>query len=150
MRPHRKGRRSRLTCFTDGIRLNQVTVAATDLERAEGFYRLLGLRLIVRDHHYLRFECPVGDATFSVELTPDPAVDEHVTIYFETERLDAEYERLATAGVAFDQPPTHMAWLWREARLRDPDGHRICLYHAGDNRKHPPWRLDPQTASGEP
>jgi hypothetical protein len=34
-----------------------------------------------------------------------------------------------------------MPWLWREARLRDPDGHRVCLYRAGQNRKNPPWRL---------
>ena len=37
--------------------LNQVTVTAADLGRAERFYRLLGLRLIVRADHYLRFEC---------------------------------------------------------------------------------------------
>ena len=25
---------------------------------------------------------------------------------------------------------------------RDPDGNRLILYHAGENRKHPPWRVD--------
>ena len=39
--------------------------------------------------------------------------------------------------------PMDMSWLWREARLADPDGHRLCLFHAGENRKHPPWRLPP-------
>jgi hydroxymethylpyrimidine/phosphomethylpyrimidine kinase len=32
-------------------------------------------------------------------------------------------------------------WLWREAWLRDPAGNSICLYHAGDNRRFPPWRI---------
>jgi hypothetical protein len=25
--------------------------------------------------------------------------------------------------------------------MRDPDGHRLRLFHAGEKRKHPPWRL---------
>jgi hypothetical protein len=41
----------------------------------------------------------------------------------------------------FDTPPADQRWLWREARLRDPDGHELCLFHAGDNRLNPPWRL---------
>jgi catechol 2,3-dioxygenase-like lactoylglutathione lyase family enzyme len=42
------------------MRLDQVTVGSTDLERSEAFYRALGLELIVEDVHYLRFECPEG------------------------------------------------------------------------------------------
>jgi hydroxymethylpyrimidine/phosphomethylpyrimidine kinase len=35
--------------------------------------------------------------------------------------------------------------MWREARLRDPDGNIIFLYHAGEARRFPPWRIaDPQ------
>jgi hydroxymethylpyrimidine/phosphomethylpyrimidine kinase len=33
------------------------------------------------------------------------------------------------------------SWLWREAWLRDPAGNAVCLYHAGANRRFPPWRL---------
>jgi catechol 2,3-dioxygenase-like lactoylglutathione lyase family enzyme len=32
-------------------------------------------------------------------------------------------------------------YLWREAVLRDPDETRIFIFHAGDNRLNPPWRL---------
>jgi len=123
------------------VRLNQITIGTTDLARAETFYTLLGLRLIVRDHHYLRFECPDGDSTFSVELVTLIPDEEAVTIYFETEHLDAEHDRLVRSGIDFDQPPRDMPWLWREARLRDPDGHALCLYRAGSNRTDPPWRL---------
>ncbi|MDO3645744.1 VOC family protein [Nocardia mangyaensis] len=123
------------------MRLNQVTVGATDLARAEQFYTALGLRTIVRTDEYLRFECPDGESTFSVERVDQITPADHITIYFETDDLDAEFARLVRAGVAFDQPPTDMPWLWREARLRDPFGHRLCLFHAGENRPNPPWRV---------
>ncbi|WP_153344215.1 VOC family protein [Nocardia aurantia] len=124
------------------MRLDQVTVGSTDLPRAEHFYTLLGLRVIVRTPDYLRFECPSGDSTFSVDRVGTVPADEQVTIYFETEDLDAECRRLQDAGIEFDQLPADMSWLWREARLRDPDGHRLCLFHGGDNRRNPPWRLE--------
>ena len=66
------------------MRLNQVTVGTTDVGRAEEFYRLLGLRLIVKDDHYLRFECPDGESTFSVELVAPETVAEK----FETKLID--------------------------------------------------------------
>ncbi|MEB3031111.1 VOC family protein [[Mycobacterium] nativiensis] len=124
------------------MRLNQVTVGCTDIDASERFYRLLGLRLIVKTDHYLRFECPDGDSTFSVERSDAVPAGEQVTIYFETDDLDAEYQRLRDS-VEFSQPPTDMPWLWREARLPDPDGHQLCLYSAGEARRNPPWRLDP-------
>jgi catechol 2,3-dioxygenase-like lactoylglutathione lyase family enzyme len=124
------------------MRLNQVTVGSTDLTQAERFYTTLGLRLIVRDDHYLRFECPEGASTFSIESVARVPAHEAVTVYFEAQDLDAEYERLVRAGITFDRPPEDMPWLWREARLRDPDGHAVCLFSAGSNRTHPPWRLD--------
>jgi uncharacterized glyoxalase superfamily protein PhnB len=87
------------------------------------------------------FECPEGESTFSVELVDRVLETEEVIVYFEDDDLDATYERLTAAGIAFDQPPTDMPWLWRESRLRDPDGHRLCLFHAGENRRNPPWRI---------
>jgi hypothetical protein len=35
-----------------------------------------------------------------------------------------------------DQP-----YLWREAILLDPDGHRIFIFHPGENRLDPPWHM---------
>lgn len=125
------------------MHLNQVTVGSTDLDRSERFYRLLGLRLIVKNDHYLRFECPAGESTFSVEWVGTAPASTGVTVYFETDQLDAEYRRLRRAGVEFDQRPTDMPWRWREALLRDPDGHPLCLFHGGDDRRNPPWRLPP-------
>jgi catechol 2,3-dioxygenase-like lactoylglutathione lyase family enzyme len=125
------------------VRLDQVTVGSTDLARSERFYRALGLNVIVRNDHYLRFECPAGDSTFSIELVESVPPAEEITIYFESDDLDREYERLCGLGFIFEHSPDDQPWLWREARLRDPDGHRLCLFHAGENRKQPPWRLAP-------
>jgi catechol 2,3-dioxygenase-like lactoylglutathione lyase family enzyme len=123
------------------VRLDQVTVGSTNLDRSEAFYRTLGLRLIVKDHHYLRFECPEGDSTFSVDLVGEVSALEQVTLYFETDDVDGTYRRLRGEGIGFEQPPADMDWLWRESRLRDPDGHRLCIFHGGANRRNPPWRL---------
>jgi catechol 2,3-dioxygenase-like lactoylglutathione lyase family enzyme len=123
------------------MRLNQVTIGAVDLSQSEKFYRALGLRLIVKDDHYLRFECPEGGSTFSVELVGSVPPAEQVTIYFESDDLDGLYARLLSEGIRFDQTPQDMPWLWREARLIDPDGHHLCLFSAGENRKNPPWRI---------
>jgi catechol 2,3-dioxygenase-like lactoylglutathione lyase family enzyme len=123
------------------MRLNQVTVGSTNLGESEAFYRTLGLNLIVKNEHYLRFECPDGESTFSVDLVDHVSEAEQVTVYFESDDIDRECELLGRASIEFEHPPTDSPWLWREARLRDPDGHRLCIFHAGDNRKHPPWRL---------
>ncbi len=128
------------------MRLNQVTVGSVDLAVSEQFYAVLGLRLIVKDDHYLRFECPEGESTFSVELVESVRSEEQVTIYFESDDLDHLCHRLVEAGIAFEQAPEDMPWLWREARLCDPDGHHLCLFRAGENRRSPPWRLaDPES-----
>ncbi len=125
------------------MNLNQVTVPSIDITRSIEFYKVLGLNLIVEAlPHYARFECPNGDATFSVHLVDKLPEGEGVYVYFETESLDQEVARLRKEGVQFDQLPVDQSWLWREARLRDPDGNKVILYFAGDNRKNPPWRIN--------
>jgi hypothetical protein len=37
--------------------------------------------------------------------------------------------------------PNNKSWLWREARLKDPDNNQLILYYAGINRQNPPWRI---------
>lgn len=127
------------------MRLNQVTLPAYDMDASVDFYEALGLTLIVRNGHYARFECPDGDgghpATLSVHLDPD-AVPGAACVYFEEDDLDAMVENLADRGFKFESGPDDQTWLWREAWLRDPAGNRVCLYRAGENRRHPPWRLN--------
>jgi len=123
------------------MRLNQVTVAAIDLDRSIAFYRTLGLKLIVQSPHYARFELPDGESTFSLHIAPEGPGPHAPVIYFESATLDADVAHLKAAGIVFDSGPVNQSWLWREAHLRDPAGNALILFHAGENRTHPPWRL---------
>jgi predicted enzyme related to lactoylglutathione lyase len=123
------------------MNLNQVTLPATDIERSAAFYRSVGFTQIVSSPHYARFECPEGDATFSIHLAQSQCVDSGVVVYFECAQLDAKVAELQAVGIQFLQLPTDERWLWREARLKDPAGNMLCLYWAGEQRKNPPWRL---------
>ena len=69
-------------------------------------------------------------------------VEPQATLFFECDDLDEQVASLQSRGVAFELLPTDMFYLWREAWLRDPDGHAIRLYRAGENRVNPPWRID--------
>lgn len=127
------------------MRLNQITVEVSDIPRARAFYQALGLRLIVSSDHYARFVCGPDEAssgTFSIHLV-DAVRPFQGGVYFECEDLDSRVIELRAAGMAFDHDPVDQTWLWREAWLSDPDGNRLCLYRAGENRIHPPWRVEP-------
>jgi hydroxymethylpyrimidine/phosphomethylpyrimidine kinase len=124
-----------------GPRLNQVTVTGTDYRRSVDFYRKLGLRQIVDNPpNYARFET-AGGATFSVQIDPEEKIIATTAIYLECDDLDERVERLARSGLVFEHGPRNQPWIWREARLRDPDGNIIFLYKAGEARRFPPWRM---------
>ena len=126
------------------MRFNHVTLDVADLERSKAFYSALGLIQIVDSPpRYARFVLPQGDATLSVEVMggrPGRPAD-RAQLFFECDALDETVAALKRRGVVFEQEPTDMFYLWREARLRDPDGHELRLYFAGENRLNPPWRL---------
>ena len=124
------------------MNLNQITIYTNKFGESLEFYRKLGLKLIVDSApRYVRFVCPDGDSTFSLHETTDDSNCPNIVLYFECEDLDAEVERLKNLGLIFIGEPTDKDWLWRETYLNDPNGNKICLFHAGENRKDPPWRL---------
>jgi catechol 2,3-dioxygenase-like lactoylglutathione lyase family enzyme len=121
--------------------LNQITIYTRKSAEMADFYLWLGLRLIVDSlPRYARFECPDGETTLSIHAA-DEEYRSGIVIYFECDDLDSKVSELKAHGAVFEQDPIDQSWLWREAYLRDPDGNRICLYHAGENRKNPRWRL---------
>jgi hydroxymethylpyrimidine/phosphomethylpyrimidine kinase len=126
-----------------GPRLNQVTVTGTKYKRSVEFYSRLGLRQIVDspDTGYARFET-AGGVTLSVQIDPEEKILATTAIYLECDDLDERVEQLARAGIPFEHGPRNQPWLWREARLRDPDGNIIFLYKAGEARRFPPWRME--------
>jgi hydroxymethylpyrimidine/phosphomethylpyrimidine kinase len=124
-----------------GPRLNQVTVTGTNYERSVEFYRRLGLRQIVANPpDYARFET-AGGATFSVQIDPEEKIIATTAVYLECDDLDERVEQLARSGIPFEHGPRNQPWMWREARLRDPDGNIVFLYKAGEARRFPPWRI---------
>ena len=126
-----------------GPRLNQVTVTGTNYERSVDFYRRLGLKQIVDspDTGYARFETG-GGVTFSVQIDPEEKIIATTAVYLECDDLDERVEQLARSGLAFEHGPRNQPWMWREARLRDPDGNIIFFYKAGEARRFPPWRME--------
>lgn len=125
------------------MNLNQVTIPSLDVGRSVNFYNTLGLNLIVDAlPRYARFECPDGEATFSIHLVKDLRKGEGTTIYFEDDDLDELVNQLKQKGINFTKEPEDQSYLWREAHLNDPDGNHLILFHAGNNRKNPPWRIN--------
>ena len=123
------------------MNLNQVTIPVSSVPKSILFYKRLGLRLIVHTHDaYARFESPQGDATFSIHKVEE-SFRNGAIVYFECENIDEKVAELITGGLQFDTLPIMQSWLWKEAHLRDPDGNKIILYEAGENRKNPPWKI---------
>lgn len=122
--------------------LNQVTIPCHNYETTVAFYIRLGLRQIVDSPpRYARFETESG-TTLSIHQVETPDSKSDAVIYFEVEDVDESVRRLKRAGLEFESEATDQEWLWREAYLRDPSGNRVCIYHAGQNRRYPPWRID--------
>src|SRR5690606_11516968 len=152
-----------------GPALNQISLPANDYAVSVAFYKQMGLKQIVDspDNGYARFEAANG-VTLSIhkspsrlraglgeglspssshETSPPPTPpasgrgEEGPTTYLESGALDAWVAYLARRGVRFDQMPKDEEWGWREARLADPAGNRLCLYQAAEYRRYPPWRI---------
>ena len=124
------------------MNLNQVTVPSKNILKSITFYKTLGLELIVEAlPHYARFVCPDGNATFSVHLVEELPKGDGIYVYFECDDLDEHVAKLEQKGIIFDELPNDKSWLWREARLKDPDDNKIILYFGGENRLNPPWRV---------
>lgn len=126
------------------MELNQITLPALDVPDSVAFYRRMGFELIVETPHYARFKSVVGDTTFSLHAVAALTGAPQAVVYFECAALDQKVAELQAAGFRFVQEPRDEPWLWREARLLDPAGNVLCLYHAGDNRLNPPWRVGGQ------
>jgi organic hydroperoxide reductase OsmC/OhrA/catechol 2,3-dioxygenase-like lactoylglutathione lyase family enzyme len=124
------------------VRLNHVTLALEDVESSARFYARLGLTRIVEDYpSYARLLAPRGDTTLSLHPAANLASEPSTSIHFEVDDVDRTVEDLKRAGFRFECDPVDQPYLWREAILLDPDGHRVFIYHAGKNRLDPPWRV---------
>lgn len=124
------------------MNLNQVTISSLNVEKASVFYKKLGLELIVDAlPRYVRFQCPDGASTFSIHKVENLQPSHNITLYFEVENLPKTISDLKEKGINFNSEILEQPWLWNEVHLNDTDGHQLIIYHAGENRKNPPWRI---------
>lgn len=122
--------------------LNQVTLEAVDFDKSVDFYQRLGLKLIVLSAgRYARFELPSGSSTLSLHHTDQPVIG-NTLLFFEVDDVAKRYNELVENGIVFQSPPTDESWRWTEARFMDPSGNKLCLLHAGSDRRFPPWRIE--------
>ena len=124
------------------MNLNQVTIFSEHPVETVQFFEDLGLKRIVDSlPRYARLECPDGESTLSINVADNVSPNDSIVLYFECEDLDKRVAELKQLGLRFEEEPADRSWLWRQAYLLDPNGNRICLYYAGENRKDPPWRV---------
>jgi predicted enzyme related to lactoylglutathione lyase len=122
------------------MRLNQITVTMPDLDAGWNFYLALGLGPVVDARpRYARFLCTDGGTTLSLHQGKQGGGG--TTIYFECDDLNERVAALRLTGFTVTNGIQEQPWLWREAELFDPGGNRVLLYHAGENRTDPPWRV---------
>ncbi|EDP71684.1 Glyoxalase/dioxygenase superfamily protein [Flavobacteriales bacterium ALC-1] len=125
------------------MNLNQITILSLDVVKSTAFYRTLGLKLIVDAlPRYVRLECPNGESTFSISNVDELPEGNKITLYFEVDNLSKTVSELKKKGITFSTEIAEQTWLWTDVHLNDPDGHEIIIYHAGENRKNPPWRIN--------
>src|SRR5207302_1158681 len=103
-----------------------VELTVSDFRAAVRWYRdVLGLRVLVTDEAGA-FALLQGAEGGRLALKGGVAVPDGATLHFEVADLDAELARLAALGVTAD-PPKASPEGYREAFVRDPDGHAVGL-----------------------
>ncbi|HEV2780777.1 MAG TPA: VOC family protein [Actinophytocola sp.] len=112
--------------------VGQIHISVTDLDRAIGFYRdVLGIPMLFRVPGQPMAFFQSGGVRLYLGVPESPAFRSTALVYFTVEDIDAEYARLADAGVAVAEPP-HVVHrdgrteLWM-ASFADPDGQNLAL-----------------------
>lgn len=116
------------------VKIDHLMIAVRDWKASRDWYvRHLGFGV--------EFEIPDGghaglgvaalqdDAglTLFLEETRDPIQSGQASYTLQVDDVDALYDRLNAAGLAFIEPPSKLFWGYG-AELADPDGHRLGLY----------------------
>jgi catechol 2,3-dioxygenase-like lactoylglutathione lyase family enzyme len=110
------------------VRFSLVTVFVKDPAPLRDWYTSnLGLSVSSETPRFVQLADQTGRPCVAFHVGEPIGRAEHVQLHFEVDDVDAEYERLRAANVAFDQPPEDKPWGWRVAALRDPAGHTVEL-----------------------
>jgi predicted enzyme related to lactoylglutathione lyase len=120
-------------CRMSITRVQLFSVPVADQQRAKAFYvDVLGLELVREnpmgpDQLWVEV-APVGARTSITLVTWFPSMPPGSVkgIVLQADDVDAEYARLAAAGVAVTTPPANAPW-GRFATFEDPDGNGLVL-----------------------
>jgi uncharacterized glyoxalase superfamily protein PhnB len=120
------------------VNFNHALIYVKTLDPALHFYRdLLGFREIETiPGEYSRLQSRGSPSTLALHVSGsrDVLAPGGVWLYLEVKELDRLYRQLRKSGIHFSQKPEQMPWGWKQAFLKDPDGHKLCLYRAGNKR----------------
>ena len=105
---------------------SRVLYRPVDYERSVAFYRdVLGL------HIYREWATGtvffLGGGLLELSRSAGPVPDDKLSLWLQVRDVDAEFARLADAGVEQVEAPVDEPWGLREARVRDPDGLMLVL-----------------------
>ena len=111
--------------------LNLVVIRSADLDRAEQFYRVLGLTFERHRHgsgpEHLAAQPHAGSYVFEIyPANPKAGSTSGVRIGFGMDAVDPYFDALIKAGGTIIQAPADSEW-GRRAFIADPDGHRVEL-----------------------
>jgi catechol 2,3-dioxygenase-like lactoylglutathione lyase family enzyme len=100
---------------------SRVLYRPVDYGRSVAVYRdVLGLHIFREwDSGTVFF---LGGGLLEVSRAAGPVTDDKLSLWLHVRDVDAEFARLAAAGVDVVEAPVTEPWGLREARIRDPDG----------------------------
>jgi len=118
------------------MRFGGVCLVTSDVPRLVAFYRLLLQQEPEGDDTHAEFVLEGGDlAIFSVQgmeaMGPGSMTGAGAgacVLMLQVDDCDAEYHRLAAAGVPVVKTPATYPWGARSAWFRDPDGNILDVY----------------------
>jgi len=114
------------------MKLSQLHVSVTDLDRSVAFYRdVLGMPFLFRVPGQPMAFFQSGAVRLYLGVPEAPEYTSKVVAYFTVDDIEAERDRLTAAGVEFLDKPhvvhrdgAHELWM---SAFRDPDGHHLIL-----------------------
>lgn len=104
-----------------------LSLRVEDPHRVAAWYQKLGFEIVGERPDAGGIALGTRDEGRIMVLLPGESVGhpDRLQIHFAVPDLDAEYERLKTAGIQFNEAPKDMPWHWRHAYTQDPAGHTV-------------------------
>jgi catechol 2,3-dioxygenase-like lactoylglutathione lyase family enzyme len=106
---------------------SRVLYRPVDYQASVAFYRdVLGLH-IFREWATGTVFFLGGGGLLEISRSAGPVTGDKISLWLQVRDVDAEFARLAAAGVTTVEAPVDEPWGLREARVRDPDGLLLIL-----------------------